>query len=222
MAKKNSSLGKLIAFTTTVAAIGGACYIFRDQIKESEAFKKATDKLSALRNKVSDKFSSDEDDFFFDDEFEEDFEDDIFDKESKSNREYTSITINAKDNSTSDSAEEVPDDAEPTNKIIDNMKDVAENIVENAAEDAENMSDVAKDVANDVANAVKEKTEAAKDEVKEIFADDSIPTISFGSNKTEDTDESAATEEVLGYENEGLSDVYEDPDVLGDQDKLDF
>ena len=144
-----------------------------------------------MRNKVSNKFSSDEDDFFFDDEFEDDFEDDIFDEDAKSNREYTSITINAKDNNTT-------------------------------AEDVEELSDVAKDVANDVANAVKEKTEAAKDEVKEIFADDSIPTISFSSNNADSADETAATEEVLGYENEGLSDVYEDPDVLGDQDKLDF
>lgn len=219
MAKKNSSFGKFIAFTTAVAAIGGACYIFRDQIKESEAFKKTTDKLSALRNKVSNKFSSDEDDFFFDDEFEDDFEDDIFDEDSKSNREYTSITINAKDdNSAANSAEENDD----TEKDSMDIEDAAEDFADDVAEDVEELSDVAKDVANDVANAVKEKTEAAKDEVKEIFADDSIPTISFNSNNTNKTDETAATEEVLGYENEGLSDVYEDPDVLGDQDKLDF
>ncbi len=219
MAKKNSSFGKFVAFTTAVAAIGGACYIFRDQIKESEAFKKTTDKLSALRNKVSNKFSSDEDDFFFDDEFEDDFEDDIFDDNSKSNREYTSITINAKDNSSvANSAEEVGNTEEDSKDIEDD----AEDLVDNVAEDVEELSDVAKDVANDVANAVKEKTEVAKDEVKEIFADDSIPTISFNNNTTKDTDETAATDEVLGYENEGLSDVYEDPDVLGDQDKLDF
>ncbi len=219
MAKKNSSFGKFIAFTTAIAAVGGACYIFRDQIKESEAFKKTTDKLSALRNKVSNKFSSDEDEFFFDDDFEDDFEDDIFDEDSKSNREYTSITINAKDNnSTATSPEEKGD----TEEDAVDIKDATEDFVDDVANDVEELSDAAKDVANDVANAVKEKTEAAKDEVKEIFADDSIPTISFNSNNMNETDETVATDEVLGYENEGLSDVYEDPDVLGDQDKLDF
>lgn len=212
MAKKNSNFGKFLAFTTAVATIGGACYIFRDQIKESEIFKKTTDKLSALRNKVSNKLSSDEEDFFFDDDFEDDFEDDIFDEDTKSNREYTSITINAKDDS----------DAAPADTIQDMSEDTVDEATDSLMETADNISDIAKDVANDVANAVKEKTETAKDEVKEIFADDSIPTISFSTNSTDNKDTTAATEEVLGYENEGLSDVYEDPDVLSDQDKLDF
>lgn len=186
MAKKNSTFGKFLAFTTAVVAIGGVCYIYRDKIKESETFKKASDKFDTLRNKVSNKFASDEDDFFFDDEFEDDFEDDIFNDTAKNNREYTSITINPKD------------------------------VIED-----DSLSDIAQDVANDVANAVKEKTEAAKDEVKEIFANDSIPTISFGSNQTDNADKEA-TDEVLGYENEGLSDVDDDPDALSDQDKLDF
>lgn len=182
MSKKNS-FGKLLAFTTTVAAIGGACYIFRDQIKESEIYKKSVDKLSALRNKMSDKYSNEDDDFFFDDEFEDTFEEDVFSDDAKQNREYTSITINAKE------------------------------------ETFDNASDAAKEVAEDIANAVKSKTE----DMKEIFADNSIPTISFGSNQdSEQKEDSSATEEVLGYENEGLSDVDEDPDALEEQDKLDF
>ena len=44
MAKKNGGFGKLIAFTTAVAAIGGVCYIFRDKIKDSSLFKSASGK----------------------------------------------------------------------------------------------------------------------------------------------------------------------------------
>lgn len=184
MAKKNSTFGKFLAFTTTVAAIGGVCYVFRDQIKDSSIYKKATDKLSDLRNKMSDKFASEDDDFFFDDEFEDEFVDDIFSNDEKKNREYTSITINSKE-TIDESAE---DDTQDTNQSV-----------------------------SDETTSVQEDTE----DVKEIFANDSIPTITFDSSDSS-KDETSATEEVLGYENENLSDVYEDPDVLEDMDKLDF
>lgn len=159
MGKKNSTFGKLLAFTTTVAAIGGACYIFRDQIKESSIYQKASDKFNGLRNKMNDKYTNEDDDFFFDDDFEDDFEDDVFTDDAKKNREYTSITINPK-----------------------------------------------------------EEDEAPSPDV----AAEAIPTISFGKDATDKKDETSATEEVLGYENEGLSDVSEDPDTLADMDKLDF
>lgn len=161
MGKKNSTFGKLLAFTTTAAAIGGACYIFRDQIKESSIYKKASDKFSGLRNKMSDKFSNNEDDFFFDDDFEDDFEDDVFSDDAKNNREYTSITINPKEEETS-------------------------------------VTDVAKEMKEDISNAVEDLKES--------------------SDKKDET----TPEEFSGYENEGLSDVDEDPDVLSDMDKLDF
>ncbi len=45
----------------------------------------------------------------------------------------------------------------------------------------------------------------------------SIPTISF-----DDLADSEEDDSPIGYENEGLSDVSEDPDVLIDQDKLEF
>lgn len=162
MGKKNSTFGKLLAFTTTVAAIGGACYIFRDQIKESSIYKKASNKFSGLKNKMNDRFSNEEDDFFFDDDFEDDFEDDVFSDEAKKNREYTSITINPKD------------------------------------EDNIPATDVAKEVADDISKAVEDLKE------------------------TSDKKDESTTEEVSDYENEGLSDVDEDPDVLSDMDKLDF
>ena len=159
MGKNNSTFGKLLAFTTTVAAIGGACYIFRDQIKESSIYQKASDKFDVLRKNMKNKHANDDEDFFFDDEFEDDFEDDVFTDDAKLNREYTSITINPKEENESSS----------------------------------------------------ENTQS-----------ESIPTISVGKDASDNKVQSSATEEVSGYENEGLSDVSEDPDTLADMDKLDM
>ena len=207
MAKKNSTLGKLLAFTTAVAAIGGACYIFRDQIKESEIYKKSADKLSALRNKISDKLGNEEDDFFFDDDFEDDFEDDVFSDNAKNNREYTSITINPKENIT-----ETVTDA--TEDVADAIADVQEDITETSEDLQEDVEDVVQDVAKDFAEE--------SEDMKEIFSDTTIPTITFGSSASNKKDDFVLTDEISGYENQGLSDVDEDPDVLADQDRLDF
>ncbi|MCR5701632.1 MAG: hypothetical protein K6G76_05740 [Lachnospiraceae bacterium] len=89
MAKKKSFIGKLIAFTTTVAAIGGVCYVFRDKIKESQAFKTASDKAGDLYGTIKGKMNRDEEDFFFDDD--DDFFEDDMDINDNSSREYTSI-----------------------------------------------------------------------------------------------------------------------------------
>lgn len=204
MAKKNHTLGKLFAFTTTVAAIGGVCYVFRDQIKQSSIYKKSTECLSKLFEKVSDKFCQDEDDFSFDDEKEDDAAfDDIFSEDAKKNREYTSITINQKE-------DENPEDS--------------------AAEEEEDSADISSDEEETGTDALTDKEEAKttaasetdpKEDIKEIFSDDSIPTITFGNNLNASTD-SEESSMVNAYENEGLSDVSEDPDVLEEQDKLDY
>ncbi len=201
MSKKNS-FGKFLAFTTTVAAIGGVCYVFRDQIKESSVYKKATDKLSDLKNQVQDKFASD-DDFFFDGDFEDDFEDDVFDEDAKKNREYTSITINQKDDNESVSEDtEEPSVTEEANEAEADSEESDETEV-----DAQDESTTGADSSEDL---------------KEIFSDVSIPTISFTSDEKATAADAAKEEEVLGYENEGLSDVSEDPDVLSDMDRLEF
>ncbi len=215
MAKKNS-FGKFLALTTTAAAIGGLCYVFRDQIKESSIYKKSADKLSSLKTKMSNHFSN-EDDFFFDDDFDDDFNDDIFEEDAKSNREYTSITINPKDDT--------------TNKTMPGrVEDVEETIIEHSVSDKQNTDkdivDTTSTNQEDNENSDEADTDeatAGSEDMKEIFADDSIPTISFGANASNASAKTQSEDtEVLGYENEGLSDAYEDPDVLEDQDKLDF
>lgn len=207
MAKKNHTLGKLFAFTTTVAAIGGVCYVFRDQIKQSSIYKKSTECLSKLFEKVSDKFCQDEDDFSFDDEKEDDAAfDDMFSEDAKKNREYTSITINQKEDENLEDS--VADDEEEEETSADS-------------------SIVEEDTSTDtLADKMEKETTAAsetdkKEDIKEIFSDDSIPTITFGNNFNASTD-SEENSMVDAYENEGLSDVSEDPDVLEEQDKLDY
>ena len=176
MAKKKGCLGKLVAFTAVVTAVGGTCYIFRDKIKESALYTLLKDKLSK-----EDDF---DEDFFFDDDEDEFADEDLFD-DSDSNREYSSITINAK------KPEEASEPEEATE-----------------------------------AEEVEEAVDTAEEEDKEtVDAEDSIPTIDFStpdivSNKA--SEEMAKAADASGYENEGLSDVSEDADVLEDQDRLDF
>lgn len=193
MAKKKHTLGKFLALTTTAAAIGGACYVFRDQIKQSTIYKKSTECFSKLFGKVSDKFCQDEDDFFFDDEEDDDTAfNDVFSEDAKKNREYTSITINQKE-------EENAEDA-------------------SSDEEEETIADTSADEENEAAVDISAE---AEEDIKEIFSDDSIPTITFGDNlKASGSSEESG--KVTAYENEGLSDVSEDPDVLEEQDKLDY
>lgn len=157
MAKKGA-LGKLIAFTTAVAAIGGVCYVFRDKIKESSAFKTASDKANDLYDTVKSKMNKDDDDFFFDDDDFFDETDDFADtNDSTGEREYTSILSKQSDSNTSEEAD----------------------------------------------------TTEETDTAEETDTSENIPTIDFNSQSP------------TAYENEGLSDVSEDPDVLEDMDKLD-
>lgn len=221
MAKKNHTLGKFLAFTTTVAAIGGTCYIFRDQIKQSTIYQKSAECFSKLFGKVSDTFCKEEDDDFFFDDDDEDEKDtsfnNIFSEDAKKNREYTSITINPKDNENAADTVSVTEESTPHEEFSDNKTEAIESPLDSSMEQKEEV------FAND-------DLKETKEDMKEIFSDDSIPTITFGNNystsdshSTEST--SNITEEaktVTAYENEGLSDVSEDPDVLEEEDKLDY
>jgi hypothetical protein len=214
MAKKNNSFGKFLAFTTAVAAIGGTCYIFRDKIKACPFYQKSADKLSEIKDCLSDKFcNQDDDDFYFDDE-DDDFEDVFSDAEQ--GREYTSITINPKDEA--ESASEVDDNGDSDTVSKTDTEEVP----------SETDSQQEEPAISNKSEPTSEKFENTHDETT-TATEDSIPTITFGSSlqsddlATEDSSkQNAATAEVTGYENEGLSDVSEDSDVLEEQDRLDF
>ena len=181
---KKSFLGKVIAITTTIVIIGGACYIFRDKIKASKIYTKLDipTKFNKAKSFVEDKFAScckddaDEDDFFFDDD-EDDTVTFSTTSDSKS-REYISLSPEGTSKITTVEEESYFEEEIFTNSPITEEAPVTEEV-----------------------------------EVEEVPI---IPTISF-EEMTE-----LKTDSPEGYENEGLSDVSEDPDVLADEDALDF
>lgn len=225
MAKNKNTLGRLLAFTTTVAAVGGACYIFRDKIKQSPIYKASVDKACCLYDKFKDNFckKNDDEDFFFDEE-DADFTD-VFSEDAKNEREYTSITINSKDKDMKEAAsEEVPAADEPvtagepvseeTPAADESVFEETSAVQEPVSEETPAADEPASEETPVAQEPVSEETPKTAD-MTEIFPDDSIPTINFSNTFSK-------PEEVSGYENEGLSDVSEDPDVLEEQDKLDF
>lgn len=190
-----NKFGKFIAFTTAVTAIGGVCYIYRDKIKESQIFQTVTGKIADWMDK-----DSEPDDFIFDDDFDDSS---LFDEDAKNNREYTSITITS--TTTEDEA------SEPTEVSISDNEPVTKDIT---SEDITQNEDV-KNIISD--NDTTETTSSI------TSFDDIVVNPSISSNVPEaPAQEPVAKESIDAFEYEGLSDVSEDPDVLEEQDKLDF
>lgn len=95
MSKKGGTIVKLVAFVAGVAAIGTACYVYKDKIKEFLEKIELKDKLNQAKSFVTDKvLGTKEDDFFDDAEF---FDDEAEESEDSSNRGYTSINMNSED-----------------------------------------------------------------------------------------------------------------------------
>lgn len=148
MSKKSGTIIKLLAIFAGVAAVGTACYLYKDKIKEFFQKPEVKDKLDTAKTFVTDKvLGNKEDDFFDDAEFFDDDEDEV--PAETSSRGYTSITI---------SSEEASSDNEPA--------------------------------------------------------------LNTAFSTEEDTDSDVEYEDIP-YENEGLSDVSEDEDVLAEETSLD-
>lgn len=81
-------------------------------------------------------------------------------------------------------------------------------------DEQEQVSEMKKDNSDSTSEAEAASTEQTTDDT----GSEAIPTINFGTPRETTTSDDIVT----GYENEGLSDTSEDPDVLADQDKLDF
>ena len=238
MAKKKNIFGKLLAFTTTTIAIGGICYLFRDKIKQSSIYKTISGKFSDFSGHFFNEFcDSDNENFFFDDE-DDDFED-AFSKDAEHGREYTSITINAKNDSkkedettkeqnTKSNFDSIKENFPKNDDMSPSQKDSPKN--DNAASFDENsIKNDNADLTED--NPVNEDNKSESDEIFsnedliEIFPKDSITNIKVGN--TSDSGDSVPKKNISSagidsYENEGLSDVSEDPDTLESQDKLDI
>lgn len=97
MSKKFGSFMKVVTVVAGVAAVGTACYIYKDKIKEFFQKAEIKDKLDTAKSFVTDKVLGTKDDDFFDDaEF---FDDDTETAEDTANRGYTSIAINPEESS---------------------------------------------------------------------------------------------------------------------------
>lgn len=141
---KKGFLGKTLAVIGAVAAIGGVCYVFRDKIKECKLYKNldVDDKLKKAKSFVNDKMPTScncdkddfEEDFFYDDD-----EDDT--PAAPVQREYTSITPQAEDNTSTedtDSTSSIPtisfddltdsDNNEPIGYENQGLSDVSEDL----------------------------------------------------------------------------------------------
>lgn len=229
---KNNKFGKFLAFTTTIAAIGGTCYLFRDEIMQSSIYKKAVSLLAKVKNK-----DQEDDDFYFDDDFEDDFEDTIFSDKAKKDREYTSITINPHENDDTPATDDddFEDDFEDD---FDDDKDFfkapeTQEITEEANNSDEKGTETKSTEEKQDDTSVKESDIPDTKEKEDMhpIKSASIPSIPFGGvtevptwTEVPDVPVPPKKEESspTAYEYEGLSDVSEDPDVLEEQDRLDF
>ncbi|MDE5864011.1 MAG: hypothetical protein K2H34_06675 [Lachnospiraceae bacterium] len=183
MAKKDHTLGKLLALTTVAAAVGGVCYIFRDQIRESAIYQKSTNTLLGLLKKLPGKSDNQENNSFSFKSENDDFSDCIF-PDKKNGREYTSISINAKEDpeetNPSDVTDETVQDVTPvetisqqvTNNSIDDMVSPTQDIapVETVSEQTtDNDSDDSLSPALDTA-----PVETASEQTTDNNPDDSL------------------------------------------------
>lgn len=114
MSKKTGTIVKIVAFIAGVAAVGTACYVYRDKIKEFFEKHDIKGKINNAKNFVTDKFNKNNNEDYFDDaEF---FDDDNLEDEDSTGRGYTSITISTEDEDNEDAGDETDskDDAEDT------------------------------------------------------------------------------------------------------------
>lgn len=104
MSKKSGSVVKVIAFVAGVAAVGTACYVYKDKIKEFFEKNDVKGKINNAKDFVSEKVLKNKNEDYFDDaEF---FDEDDTMEEDTSNRGYTSISITPEEESGASKTEE--------------------------------------------------------------------------------------------------------------------
>lgn len=112
MSKKSGSIVKIVAFVAGVAAVGTACYVYKDKIKEFFEKNDVKGKINNAKDFVSEKVLKNKNDDYFDDaEF---FDDDDTVEEDTSNRGYTSITITSDEDSEATTDKEEVSNTEET------------------------------------------------------------------------------------------------------------
>ena len=103
MSKKGGTIVKIVAVVAGIAAVGTACYVYKDKIVEFFQKIKLKEKVDSVKSFVDENVLGKKDDDYFDDaDFFDDEDNDAASDSESANRGYTSITI------TTDDAEEEP------------------------------------------------------------------------------------------------------------------
>ena len=109
MSKKGGTIVKIVAIVAGIAAVGTACYVYKDKIVEFFQKLKLKEKVDSVKSFVDENVLGKKDDDYFDDaDFFDDDSDAVADPET-GNRGYTSITITT-DDSEEEPAEEADDE----------------------------------------------------------------------------------------------------------------
>lgn len=109
MSKKGGTIVKIVAVVAGIAAVGTACYVYKDKIVEFFQKLKLKEKVDSVKSFVDENVLGKKDDDYFDDaDFFDDDSDAVADPET-GNRGYTSITITT-DDSEEEPAEEAADE----------------------------------------------------------------------------------------------------------------
>lgn len=109
MSKKGGTIVKIVAVVAGIAAVGTACYVYKDKIVEFFQKLKLKEKVDSVKSFVDENVLGKKDDDYFDDaDFFDDDNDAVADSETGS-RGYTSITITT-DDSEEEPAEEADDE----------------------------------------------------------------------------------------------------------------
>lgn len=141
MSKKSGTIIKVVAFVAGIAAVGAACYIYKDKIKEFFEKIQIKEKLESAKAFISEKVNGNKDEDFFDDaEF---FDDEAVDSEDSGNRGYTSINITSEEDA-------APEPKEAVAPVVEDAVEQEETITEeDDSEDTpfeyEGLSDVSED-----------------------------------------------------------------------------
>ena len=110
MSKKGGTIVKIVAVVAGIAAVGTACYVYKDKIVEFFQKLKLKEKVDSVKSFVDENVLGKKDDDYFDDAdfFDDDDSDAVADRET-GNRGDTSITITT-DDSEEEPAEEADDE----------------------------------------------------------------------------------------------------------------
>lgn len=132
MSKKGGTIVKIVAVVAGIAAVGTACYVYKDKIIEFFQKLKLKEKVDSVKSFVDENVLGKKDDDYFDDAdfFDDDDSDAVADRET-GNRGYTSITI------TTDDSEEKPAEEADDEPVKAESEDAPQSTEAAKAADAE-------------------------------------------------------------------------------------